>query len=160
MVLTLLLLMLHRPPDVTHRLLPHVRTKGLHYRVLFAGPRSDGIRGITDTGAHTITIYLSPGEPLSLVREVLAYEIAHAVDDRYLTDADREEFLRLRHAPSSMRWFGPDLAPEKGYGSGDFADCFADALTGNGGRYWHGPLPPPDRETLRMLMHRFFHQGG
>jgi hypothetical protein len=135
----------------------HLRTKGLHYRIVIRGPNPEFL-AITDTGARTITIYQRPGESDALLRKVLAYEFAHAIDWTYLTNTDRKAWLRARHAPAWMTWWPPDLRPEDAYGSGDFADCFSLWAT-HSKAFWRSDLPPPSWAELNRLA-RFFHQRG
>lgn len=160
MALLLSLLLFFSPPAAgsPRRLLAqlHLHTRGLHYRIRMTGPRP-GLLGITDTTHRRITIYRTPGEPDALLRKVLAYEIAHAIDVTYLTDADHTAWLRARHAPPTETWWAPNLAPENTYGSGDYADCLS-AWATHSTAYWRSNLPPPTPAQLDELADRYFHQ--
>lgn len=59
-----------------------------------------------------------------LLGHAVAHEIGHYVDARYLTDAQREQFMRLRHIPSSLSWQSADR-PWQDRPNEDFAEVFA-----------------------------------
>jgi hypothetical protein len=96
----------------------------LGYRVVLA-PRLDPLlRGLTDTGRHTITLYLARGDAPHRTAHDLAHEIGHAWDAEHMTTASRRAYLARRGAPKAPWWPG-NRRSDYAVGAGDFAEVFA-----------------------------------
>jgi hypothetical protein len=95
----------------------------LGYTLRVAGPVA-GLRGRTDTGAHTITLFVSPHDTPNVVAHDLAHEIAHAFDAQRMTAGQRAAYLRARGVPNAP-WFPGAQASDYRSGAGDFAEVFA-----------------------------------
>lgn len=122
------------------------------YRVIDGG-RPTCCLGITDTGARTVTLY-TDDVAASLAKKVLAYETGHVLDVSCLSRRQRSDWQRWRHLHGT--WYAPDLAPENGYGSGDFADVYSAWATG---RAWaQGRLP--SSRNMKVLAGRFHFKQG
>jgi hypothetical protein len=95
----------------------------LGYTLRVAGP-VPGLRGQTDTAAHTITLFVSPNDTPNVVAHDLGHELGHAFDARMLTGAQRAAYLRARGVPDAP-WFPGARASDYRSGAGDFAEVFA-----------------------------------
>jgi len=95
----------------------------LGYRLRVAGP-VPGLRGQTDTGTRTITLFVAPTDPAHRVAHDLAHEIGHAFDAQRLTAAQRAAYLRARGVPGAA-WVPGGAASDYRSGAGDFAEVFA-----------------------------------
>ena len=105
------------------RALVSVTPEELGYRLRIAGPVA-GLRGQTDTAAHTITLFVSPHDAPHRVAHDLGHELGHAFDATRLTDADRAAYLRARGVAGAT-WFPGRRASDYRSGAGDFAEVFA-----------------------------------
>ena len=96
----------------------------LGYRVVLA-PRLDPLlRGLTDTGKHTITLYLARGDAPHRTAHDLAHEIGHAWDAEHMTTASRRAYLARRGVPKAA-WWPSSGRSDYAVGAGDFAEVFA-----------------------------------
>jgi hypothetical protein len=96
----------------------------LGYRVVLA-PRLDPLlRGLTDTGRRTITLYLARGDAPHRTAHDLAHEIGHAWDAEHMTPASRRAYLASRGVPKAQWWPG-NRRSDYAVGAGDFAEVFA-----------------------------------
>lgn len=120
------------------------------YRLLIATPHAD-LLGVTDTGTRTVTLYEHPGEPPALLRKVLAYETAHVLDVDCLTSTQRHRWQHLRHL--SGRWYAPNYADERGYGSGDFADIYSAWAIRSSAYFRDRPIAGRDLVSLAARFH-------
>ena len=59
-----------------------------------------------------------------VLRQAVAHEIGHYVDQHYLTETQRRRFMQLRHIPPDMRWLSPTW-PWEDRPAEDFAEVFA-----------------------------------
>jgi streptogramin lyase len=99
------------------------RWRHLGYRIVFA-PARVGVRAMTDTRHHTITIYVRTTDRPQRIAHDIAHELGHAYDARFLRPRDRHAYLVLRGRPRAVWWpaaAGSDYAS----GAGDFAEVFA-----------------------------------
>jgi hypothetical protein len=96
----------------------------LGYTLRVAGPLT-GVRGRTDTGTHTITLFVSPRDTPHVVAHDLGHELGHAFDAERLTGAQRAEYLRARGAASGPWYPRAGQASDYRTGAGDFAEVFA-----------------------------------
>jgi hypothetical protein len=95
----------------------------LGYRLGFAAPVK-GVRAVTNTAAHTITVFLRPDDPAQRVAHDIAHELGHAYDATRLNNADRARYLRSRGVPGA-EWFPSAPGSDYATGAGDFAEVFA-----------------------------------
>ncbi|HEX2102509.1 MAG TPA: hypothetical protein VHF51_02585 [Solirubrobacteraceae bacterium] len=105
------------------RTLVSVTPEQLGYRLHVAGPLP-GVRGRTDTGARTITLFVSPHDAPHRVAHDLGHEIGHAFDASRLSGAERAAYLRARGVPGASWWPGREASDYR-TGAGDFAEVFA-----------------------------------
>jgi hypothetical protein len=117
------------------------------YTLHVAGPVS-GLRGQTDTGARTITLFVSPHDAPHVVAHDLAHEIGHAFDARRLTSAQRAAYLRARGVPAAS-WFPGHTASDYRSGAGDFAEVFA--LCHAASPVYRSRLAPRPADACRVL---------
>ena len=102
-----------------------VSARALGYRVVLA-PRIDpGLRALTDTVAHTITLYMAQGDAAHRVAHDLAHELGHAWDAEHMTPATRHAYLAGRGVPRATWWPTQPGRSDYGVGAGDFAEVFA-----------------------------------
>lgn len=100
-----------------------VRPRDVGYRLVVRGAFGD-VRGQTNTGRRTITLYVHAGDAAHRVAHDLAHEIGHAYDHLHLTAAQRRAWLRARGA-ATTHWFPDGTASDYASGAGDFAEVFA-----------------------------------
>jgi hypothetical protein len=102
-----------------------VSAAALGYRVELAPRRDAGLRALTDTGTHVITLYLAQGDAAHRTAHDLAHELGHAWDAEHMTPAMRRAYLARRGVPRASWW--PTAAGRTDYevGAGDFAEVFA-----------------------------------
>jgi len=92
------------------------------WSVHFAGD-TPGYRGLTNTSAKTITVYINSGDSASEVAGILAHEVAHALDVQYLNASQREAWLNSRGMP--MVWWPGSGLSDFAVGAGDWAEAIA-----------------------------------
>lgn len=95
----------------------------LGFEVVFHGPRK-GYLAITYIGGQRIEVYVRRCQSVDSIASILGHEFAHAVDHRYMTDAERAEYLALRGI-SPRPWFGCNRCSDFATPAGDFAEVFA-----------------------------------
>jgi hypothetical protein len=100
-----------------------LRPSDIGYRLVVRGAAGE-VRGQTNTGRRTITLFVAGGDAAHRVAHDLAHEIGHAYDDLHLTPAQRRAWLRARAAPSAP-WFPDGTVSDYDTGAGDFAEVFA-----------------------------------
>jgi len=104
-------------------------------------------------GTKQIYIYIRPSQTIRQIAFVIAFELGHAVDCGFMTDAERAEWAGIRGFPAGWTWFPGCLCTEDNFGSGDISMVFANWLVPNGGFRWRGNLaPPPSGDQLNRLM--------
>jgi hypothetical protein len=101
-----------------------VSAAALGYRVVLAPRRDPLLRALTNTGAHTITLYLAQGDAPHRTAHDLAHEIGHAWDADHMTPAMRRAYLASRGVPNAP-WWPTGKRSDYGVGAGDFAEVFA-----------------------------------
>lgn len=104
--------------------LVNVSARTVGYRVVLAPRRDPLLRALTDTSAHTITLYMATGDAPHRVAHDLAHEIGHAFDSARLTDAQRRAYLARRGVPRAA-WWPTNRRSDYAVGAGDFAEVFA-----------------------------------
>jgi hypothetical protein len=101
-----------------------VSASSLGYTLRLAPRRDPLLRALTDTTAHTITLYLAEGDPPHRTAHDLAHEIGHAYDAARLTPAQRRAYLARRGVPRAA-WWPTNRGSDYSVGAGDFAEVFA-----------------------------------
>ena len=101
-----------------------VSAAALGYRIVLAPRRNPLLRALTDTGAHTITLYLAQGDAAHRTAHDLAHEIGHAWDAEHMTPATRRAYLQRRGVPNAQ-WWPSNKRSDYDVGAGDFAEVFA-----------------------------------
>ena len=101
-----------------------VSAAALGYRIVLAPRRDPLLRALTDTGAHTITLYLAQGDAAHRTAHDLAHEIGHAWDAEHMTPATRRAYLQRRGVPRAP-WWPTNKRSDYSVGAGDFAEVFA-----------------------------------
>ena len=102
-----------------------VSARALGYRIELAPRRDPGLRALTDTAAHTITLYLARDDAPHRTAHDLAHELGHAGDARHMTDASRRAYLAARGRPKAPWWPNKPGLSDYDTGAGDFAEVFA-----------------------------------
>lgn len=59
-----------------------------------------------------------------VLRHAIAHEVGHYVDEHYLRDSQRAQFMQLRHVPANVTWLSGNR-PWQDRPSEDFAEVFA-----------------------------------
>jgi hypothetical protein len=102
-----------------------ISARALGYRLVLA-PRSDaGLRALTDTESHTITLYLARDDTPHRTAHDLAHELGHAWDAEHMTAATRHAYLVARGVPRASWWPTKGGLSDYDSGAGDFAEVFA-----------------------------------
>jgi hypothetical protein len=101
-----------------------VSASALGYKLVLAPRRDPLLRALTDTTAHTITLYLAKGDAPHRTAHDLAHELGHAYDADHLTPAARRAYLADRGVPKA-RWWPSNRRSDYAVGAGDFAEVFA-----------------------------------
>ncbi len=96
------------------------------------GPKLPGYNGITEASIRRITIWIRPAESPESVAGVIAHELAHAFDVKYLTPDLRSKWLAARGLPPDTPWYSPvgRLSSDYLSGAGDFAESVSWTLQG------------------------------
>ena len=94
--------------------------------VAFKGARS-GYLGLTYPDRGHIDMFIRPcsSQSWSLLRHVMAHEMGHAYDGRYMTAASRAAYMAMRGIPASTPWFGCSYCTDFATPAGDFAEVYA-----------------------------------
>jgi hypothetical protein len=112
-----------------------------------------GYLGTADEPTRKISIFVRlEHTPEDLARTML-HELAHAFDCDYLDDRKREEWLVMRKLPAETKWLGPSMKSDFSFGSGDFAECLAWTLLGEGS--FKSKLGPPPTAEQQELIRRW-----
>jgi hypothetical protein len=101
-----------------------VSASALGYKLVLAPRRDPLLRALTDTTAHTITLYLAQGDAPHRTAHDLAHEIGHAWDAARMTPAARHAYLARRGVPNAP-WWPRNRRSDYAVGAGDFAEVFA-----------------------------------
>ena len=101
-----------------------VSARALGYRVELAPRRDAGLRALTDTGTHTITLFLARDDAPHRTAHDLAHELGHAWDADEMTPASRRAYLARRAVPRA-RWWPTSGRSDYDVGAGDLAEVFA-----------------------------------
>jgi hypothetical protein len=126
--------------------------QSLGFSVRFEGP-NPGLLGKADCGAKAITVYVRPGDDITRVAFVTAFELGHAIDCGTMTDARRAEWAAIRGFAPGWTWFPGCLCTEDNYGSGDISMVFGKWLVPESPFPWRSNLaPPPSAEQIAQLM--------
>jgi len=96
------------------------------------GPERLGYHGLTEFFLHRITIWIRPADSPEAVAGMIAHELAHAFDRKYLTPARRRQWLAARGLPPDTPWYFPvgQLGSDYLSGAGDFAESVKWTLQG------------------------------
>jgi hypothetical protein len=96
------------------------------------GPERPGYHGLTEFALHRITIWIRPADSPEAVAGMIAHELAHAFDRKYLTPALRGQWLAARGLPPDTPWYFPvgKLGSDYLSGAGDFAESVKWTLQG------------------------------
>lgn len=132
------------PPAGGRRALTLVsyRWERLGYRLVFAPPRP-GVRAQADLGKRVVTVFMAADDVPHRVAHDIAHEFGHAYDERFLTDAARRRYLRLRAAAGRAWWPGGQVS-DYHTGAGDFAEVFARCTAASPEFRSTLAAPPPD----------------
>ena len=101
-----------------------VSARALGYRVELAPRRDAGLRALTDTVTHTITLFLAHDDAPHRTAHDLAHELGHAWDADAMTPASRRAYL-ARRGVRRARWWPTSGRSDYDVGAGDFAEVFA-----------------------------------
>jgi len=101
-----------------------VSARALGYRVELAPRRDAGLRALTDTVTHTITLFLARDDAPHRTAHDLAHELGHAWDADAMTPASRRAYL-ARRGVRRARWWPTSGRSDYDVGAGDFAEVFA-----------------------------------
>jgi hypothetical protein len=123
------------------------RPADLGYRLVIAPPRRR-VRGVTDRGRRTITLFVGDHEVPHMLAHDLAHELGHAFDDRRMTDRMRRAYLRRRGRPASQ-WWPRGRFSDYATGAGDFAEVFA--LCHAASPEFRSRLAPRPRDPCALL---------
>jgi hypothetical protein len=124
----------------------------LGYSVQYEGPNS-GLLGKANCGTKQITVYVRPSQSVTDVAFVTAFELGHAVDCGFMTDAKRADWAAIRGFPAGWTWFPGCLCTEDNYGSGDISMVFGKWLVPESPFPWRSKLAArPSAEQLQRLM--------
>lgn len=111
-------------------------------------PARSGYYGLTFLDGP-IEIYVRPDQSPAHLSHVVAHELGHAIDLRWLDDADRARYRELR-ALDDRGWYACGYCTDFDTPAGDFAEVFATALVG--ARHFSSNLAAaPDPGELRQL---------
>jgi hypothetical protein len=103
----------------------------LGFRVVFK-PASQGLLGLTDSRARTITIYVRSTESDVVLAHSIGHEMGHALDFSRGSSAKSQLYLTIRHLSPSLDWFGCNSCSDYATPAGDWAEVFAQWLAGPG----------------------------
>lgn len=127
----------------------------LGYRFVFEGPKR-GFLAVTNTGTKTIEVYVRQCQGVDQLATVVGHEIGHAIDDRYLSPADREQVQRYR-GYSPREWYGCNRCTDYATPAGDFAEAVA-YIIAPPGRFRSLLAGPPgdgaQREAIEQYLRR------
>ena len=108
----------------------HYDVTRLGYRIVIR-PSVNGLLGLTDATARTITVYVRSSESDLVVAHSIAHEIGHALDFTRGSAAKHTLYLTIRHL-AAQRWFGCNDCTDYATPAGDWAEVFAQWLAGPG----------------------------
>ena len=122
----------------------------LGYRVHFRAARS-GVIALNFPGRKTIEVYVRPNLSTLDLAHIVAHELGHAHDLKYLDDRQRNEWKKIRGFPEAPGWMEGDAASDFDRPGGDFAEVFAYWAIGRRGIFKSELSPRPDDEQMSEL---------
>lgn len=95
-------------------------------------PEKPRHRGLTFADRNHIDIYVSESMSDSLLLHVIAHELGHAVDLTLVSHHDAAAWRIARDFDADEAWWPTSDGSDFATPAGDFAECFAAYLTGDG----------------------------
>lgn len=102
------------------------------------GPPMRGYVAGTWRPTKTSAVLFRPNMTFEDVLGDVAHEVGHMVDFECLTDADRSAILSAR-GRSTTAWFPVTSGDDRRWGVGDWAETFAETVTGGWDGLWANP---------------------
>lgn len=122
----------------------------LGYTVRFL-PAREGFIGMTLPAAKVIEVYVRREMQVIDIAHVIAHEMGHAHDAKYLGEAQHDEYKRLRGFPQEPGWRACSACEDFDQPGGDFAEVFAWWALGGKGLFKSTLAPPPRGEELTNI---------
>ena len=94
-------------------------------------------------------------ESAGLLRHVMAHEMGHAYDAKYMSPASRRAYMAARGIPAGTPWFGCSYCTDFATPAGDFAETYAQWQRGASSSRTQ-MAPAPDAAVLARLAATFF----